>query len=152
MIFIASDHAGYKLKETLKDFFKEMHIEYLDIGPFTYDKEDDYPDYIYPAAQKVAENPDVHRGIVIGGSGQGEAIVANKVKGIRAGLYNGGPQEIVSLTRTHNNANVLALGARFLSIEQAKEAVKRWLNTSFQGEIRHQRRIEKISRLENSLK
>lgn len=151
MIFIASDHAGYDLKESLKDFFEEMDLQYTDMGPYSYDELDDYPDYIYPAASKVAENPDLHKGIVIGGSGQGEAIVANKVRGIRAGLYNGGPIEIVSLTRTHNNANVLALGARFLTEDLAREAVRNWLSTSFPGEERHQRRIEKIDRLENGL-
>jgi ribose 5-phosphate isomerase B len=149
MIFIASDHAGYDLKESLKELLEEMMLEYVDIGPHAYDELDDYPDYIYPAAKKVAEDPDKHKGIVIGGSGQGEAIVANKVKGIRAGLYHGGPEEIVSLTRTHNNANVLALGARFLTSDQAREAVRRWLGTSFPGEERHHRRIEKISQLEN---
>jgi len=149
MIFIASDHAGYELKDTLKGLLEEMDLPYKDMGPYSYDELDDYPDYIFPAASKVAEDPDLHKGIVIGGSGQGEAIVANKVKGIRAGLYNGGPVEIVSLTRTHNNANVLALGARFLSNEQAREAVRNWLNTSFPGEERHQRRIDKITRLEN---
>lgn len=149
MIFIASDHAGYDLKEDLKNLLGKMDLEYTDLGPFTYDELDDYPDYIYPVARMVAENPDIHKGIVIGGSGQGEAIVANKVKGIRAGLYNGGPLEIVSLTRTHNNANILALGARFLSPDQAREAVSQWLETSFPGETRHQRRIDKIRHLEN---
>ncbi len=148
MIFIASDHAGFDLKENLKNMLEKMELDYKDIGPHSYDESDDYPDYIYPAAKKVAEQPDTYLGIVIGGSGEGEAIVANKVKGIRAGLYNGGPQEIVSLTRTHNNANVLALGARFLTNDQAREAVRRWLGTSFPGDERHQRRIDKIRLLE----
>jgi len=148
MIFIASDHAGYDLKETLKDLLKEMDLDFIDIGPHLYNELDDYPDFIFPAAKKVAEDPDLHKGIVIGGSGQGEAIVANKVKGIRAGLYNGGPEEIVSLTRTHNNANVLALGARFLTSGQARKVVRSWLETSFPGDKRHQRRIEKIRLLE----
>jgi ribose 5-phosphate isomerase B len=148
MIYIASDHAGFELKEHLKKLFDEMNYEYTDMGPYTYEEYDDYPDYIYPAARKVAEDPDVHRGIMIGGSGQGEAIVANKVPGIRAGLYNGGPEEIVTLTRTHNNANVLSLGARFISFQQALLVVKSWLVTPFSGEERHLRRIEKISRLE----
>jgi ribose 5-phosphate isomerase B len=150
MIYIASDHAGFELKEHLKGLFKELDLEYTDMGPFTYEESDDYPDYIYPAAKKVAEKPDIHKGIMIGGSGQGEAIVANKVKGIRAGLYNGGPEEIVTFTRTHNNANVLALGARFLSAQQAILVVKSWLETPFSGDERHQRRINKISNLERT--
>jgi ribose 5-phosphate isomerase B len=149
MIYIASDHAGFDLKEQIKKLLEEMKMEYTDMGPHSYDAQDDYPDFVYPAAKRVAEKPGIHKGIVIGGSGQGEAIVANKVNGIRAGLYNGGPDEIVSLTRTHNNANVLSLGARFLSTALALAAVKNWLQTTYPGEERHQRRIEKIDRLEN---
>ncbi|MBS0000839.1 MAG: RpiB/LacA/LacB family sugar-phosphate isomerase [Cyclobacteriaceae bacterium] len=148
MIYIASDHAGFELKEHLKTLLEKMGLEFTDIGPHKYQEQDDYPDYIFPAAKKVAEKPDVHKGIVIGGSGQGEVIVANKVKGIRAGLYNGGPEEIVTFMRTHNNTNVLSLGAQFISPQQALMVVKSWLETSYPGEERHQRRIDKISRLE----
>ena len=102
-----------------------------------------------PAAQKVAENPDVHRGIIIGGSGQGEAMVANKVKGIRATVYYGGSQDILTFSKIHNNANMLSLGARFINPEEAKRAVKLWLSTPFPGEERHLRRIEKMKKFEN---
>src|SRR3989344_3228228 len=123
------------------------------------DEADDYPDFIIPCAQKVAKdiNPDTGSGslgIVIGGSGQGEAIAANKVKGIRAVVYYGpstgsgqAGAQIPKLAREHNNANVLSLGARFMSSDDAKKAVTAWLDAKFEGE-RHQRRLDKISEVE----
>ena|SRR3989338_3613451 len=149
MIYLASDHAGLELKEVIKQFLKQQGILFEDLGPFIYNREDDYPDFMIPAAQKVAENPDVHRGIIIGGSGQGEAMVANKVKGIRATVYYGGSQDILTFSKIHNNANMLSLGARFINPEEAKRAVKLWLSTPFPGEERHLRRIEKMKKFEN---
>ena len=149
MIYLASDHAGLELKEVIKQFLKQQGILFEDLGPFIYKREDDYPDFMIPAAQKVAENPDVHRGIIIGGSGQGEAMVANKVKGIRATVYYGGSQDILTFSKIHNNANMLSLGARFINPEEAKRAVKLWLSTPFPGEERHLRRIEKMKKFEN---
>jgi len=147
MIYIASDHAGFDLKKLLIEHLKDQDQEVEDCGPGAYDKEDDYPDFVYPCAVKVAQNPG-SMGIVIGHSGQGEAIVANKVKGIRAVVYYGGHEDIISLSRQHNNANVLSLGAAFLSPEQAERVVDLWIETGFDGG-RHQRRIEKISNLES---
>jgi len=146
MIYIASDHAGIELKQKLIDHLKEQGNEVEDCGAHTLDPEDDYPDFIYPCAVKVSENPG-SLGIVIGGSGNGEAIMANKVKGIRAAVYYGGHEDIVSLSRQHNNANVLSLGARFLSLDNAKRAVDLFMETGFDGG-RHERRIGKISNLE----
>lgn len=147
MIYIAADHAGYELKNELVNFFKKEGLEYEDCGPFEYDALDDYPDLIIPAAEKVAQDKNA-RGIVIGGSGQGEAIAANKVRGIRAALYYGYDENIITLSREHNNANVLALGARFVNEEEAKKVVKLWLETDFPNEERHQRRIEKLRKYE----
>jgi ribose 5-phosphate isomerase B len=90
-----------------------------------------------------------NKGIVIGGSGQGEAIAANKVKGVRAAVYYGGSLDIVKLSRTHNDSNILSLGARFLTQEEAIEAIKVWLETPFNNEERHKRRIKKIRAFEN---
>src|SRR6185436_11160166 len=143
MIFIASDHAGVELKAKLIDHLKKTGQEVEDCGAHKNDPEDDYPDFIHPCAVKVGANPG-SLGIVIGGSGQGEAIVANKVKGIRASVYYGSHEEIITLSRQHNNANVLSLGARFLTPEQAERAVDLWIETGFDGG-RHQRRIDKIS-------
>jgi ribose 5-phosphate isomerase B len=144
MIYLASDHAGFELKSKIAEFLKKEGIPFEDMGPHIYDENDDYPDFIIPAAKKVAEKPE-NKGIVLGGSGQGEAIAANKVKGVRAALYYGGQKDIVKLSRTHNDANILSLGARFVKAEEALEAVKVWLSTDFSQEERHRRRIEKIN-------
>ena len=149
MIYLASDHAGFELKEKLKKYLQEeLGQETHDMGAFAIDNNDDYPDFIIPTAQKVAEDPERNRGIISGGSGQGEAIAANKVKGIRAAVYYGGSMELVERSRSHNNTNILSLGARFISDKEAKDAVKIWLETEFEGG-RHERRINKISEFEN---
>ncbi|MBC2839529.1 RpiB/LacA/LacB family sugar-phosphate isomerase [Robiginitalea sp. SC105] len=147
MIYIASDHAGFDLKTALVRFLRDSGREVRDMGPETYDPEDDYPDYILPAAEAVAADPG-SLGVVIGGSGQGEALAANKVRGVRAALYYGGPREIISLSRTHNNANVLSLGARFISESEAVEVIGLWLETSFSGDLRHERRLLKLREYE----
>lgn len=147
-IYIASDHAGFELKKALMDHLRSKSIEVEDCGAFGFDPDDDYPDFIYPCSQKVASDFG-SLGIVIGASGQGEAIVANKVKGARAALYYGGNLDIIRKSKTHNDANVLSLGANFLSEEEAKEAVDLWLNTYFSGEERHERRIRKITIIDN---
>ena len=143
MIYLGADHAGFALKEELKQYLLGLAMEVEDLGAFELNPTDDYPDFIVPVAKKVAESPDQNRGVVFGGSGQGEAIAANKIKGIRAAVYYGGSLDIVKLSRQHNNTNILSLGARFLSKEEALEAVKVWLETPFEGG-RHERRIKKI--------
>ena len=147
-IYFASDHAGFELKEKLKEFLKEKGYEVEGLGDFVYDEQDDYPDFILRAADAVAKDKG-SKGIVLGGSGQGEAIAANKVKGIRAVVYYGGSEDIIKLSRQHNDANILSLGARFLSEDEAKRAVELWLKTSFSEEERHKRRIQKISEFES---
>jgi len=150
MLYLASDHAGLELKQDIAAFLKQANIEFIDIGPFTYDALDDYPDFIIPAAEKVAAKPNINRAIILGASGQGEAMTANKVSGVRAAVYYGGPEEIITLSKIHNNANILSLGAKFLSRDEAREIVKIWLNTDFANEARHVRRLSKISKYENS--
>lgn len=147
-IFLGSDHAGFELKEHIKKYLIKSGFNVEDKGSYKLDPQDDYPDFIVPVAKKVAENPENSRGIIFGASGQGEAIAANKVKGASAALYHGGNLDIVKLSRTHNNSNILSLGARFLTKEQAAEAVKLWLSTDFSGEERHARRIKKIDNIE----
>lgn len=142
-VYLASDHAGFELKEALVSHLSERGFMPEDLGPFTHEPTDDYPDTIAPLARKVAGEPGSF-GIVIGGSGQGEAMVCNRFHGVRAAVYYGGNVDILKLSREHNDANVLSLGARFLSIEDAKEAVLTWLNSSFPGEERHVRRIQKL--------
>ena len=152
-IFIASDHAGFELKEYLKTFLEQKGFGVKDFGAFAKDNEDDYPDFISKAAKEVSENPENVRAIVLGGSGQGEAIMANRFSNVRAVVYVGEPKEnedaldMIKLTREHNNSNVLSLGARFLTNSVAETAVKKWLETDFPAEDRHFRRIEKIESL-----
>jgi len=141
-IYLGADHAGYALKEKLKKFLSELGHKVEDKGAFQYDSEDDYPDFIKPVAEAVAKDSE-SRGIVLGGSGQGEAMVANRVSGVRAAVYYGNNLDIVKLSREHNDANILSLGARFISGDEAKNAVELWLATPFAGG-RHKRRIDKI--------
>lgn len=149
-IYIGSDHAGYDLKEKLLQFLIDLGYEVTDEGPFSFDPEDDYPDHVSEVAKEVANGGGEIKGIVLGGSGQGEAIVANRFKGVRAVVYYGGAGgTIVRLSREHNDANVLSIGARFVSEEEAKQAVKMWLETEFSGEERHKRRIAKLDQLDN---
>lgn len=147
-VHLATDHAGFELKESLKPFIESLGCEVVDHGAFSYDATDDYPDFIEKAATAVSEKPE-DRAIVMGASGQGEDMVADKFEHVRSAVYYGGPLEIVQLSRQHNDANVLSLGAKFLTVEEAQEAVKLWLETPFSGEERHERRIEKIDEIEN---
>lgn len=142
-VYIGSDHAGYELKEKLKVYVSSLGHDIEDMGAFELEKDDDYPDFIKPVAHAVAENPD-SMGIVLGGSGEGEEMAANKVEGVRATEYYGGNLEIVKVSREHNDANVLSLGARFVTEDEALQATKLFLETPFSNEERHIRRIEKI--------
>ncbi len=142
-IFIGTDHAGYSLKETLKDFLEKLGYQVEDKGAFELNEADDYPDFIIPVAEAVSLDPR-SLGIVIGGSGQGEAMTANKIRGIRSAVYYGGNLELVKLSREHNSANILSLGARFVTEEEAKKAVEIFTKTPFSKEERHIRRLDKI--------
>lgn len=147
-IFIGTDHAGFNLKEELKKYLSDLGHEVIDKGAFEYDKDDDYPDFVSLVAEGVAEagpeSEDDVMGIVLGGTGTGEAIEANRLLGVRTAVFYGGPLEIVKLAREHNDANILSLGARFIDLVEAKEAVRVFLETPFSGEERHIRRIVKL--------
>ncbi|MBI5421373.1 MAG: RpiB/LacA/LacB family sugar-phosphate isomerase [Parcubacteria group bacterium] len=142
-IYLGTDHAGFELKEKIKTFLLEKGHEVKDFGAFSLDPDDDYPDFIRPVAEAVAQDKE-SRGIILGGSGQGEAMVANRVSGIRATVYYGGNHEIIKLSREHNDANVLSLGVRFLTEDEAISMITLWLSLPFSGEERHERRIEKL--------
>ncbi len=150
-IFLGADHAGFELKEEVKKYIQKLGYGVEDRGAFRLDAEDDYPDFISAAAKEVAKNLDNHKGIIFGGSGQGEAIVANKIKGIRAAVFNSDNLDIAKLSRLHNDANILSIGARFVSKETAFRAIKLWLQTDFSNETRHKRRLRKIENLEKKL-
>ena len=154
-IYFASDHAGFELKEKVKEFVTTLGHEVEDFGAKTYIVGDDYPDYISQAAFAVSEDPENSRAIIFGASGQGEAMCANRYKNVRASVYYGEPEsgffskkgDVIALSREHNNANILSIGARFVSFEQAKVAIKKWLIINFTNEERHARRLEKLEKL-----
>jgi ribose 5-phosphate isomerase B len=158
-VYIAGDHTGYELKKELMIYINSLGLEAVDKGPFEYDADDDYPDFVHPAAVAVASDKESF-GVLLGGSGQGEAICANRVKGARAAVFYGAvtaksavdiegnvstdPYEIVKLAREHNNANIISFGTRFISNEDIKESIKIFTETHFKGVGRHLRRINKI--------
>lgn len=146
-ILIASDHAGFELKNSLVAYLKEKY-EVIDMGAHLKDPLDDYPPIMAPVAMAVLQDPEHIKAIVFGGSGNGEAMVCNRFPEIRAAVYYGGPLDIVKLSREHNDANVLSLGARFINEVGMKEAVDLWLSTPFSGDERHVRRIELIDAIE----
>ena len=143
-ILLGADHAGFALKEKIKKSLKEEGFQVEDQGAFGLDETDDYPDIISIVAKRVSSNSKHFLGVIFGGSGQGEAIVANRLPNVRAVVYYGGDSEIIKLSRQHNDANILSIGARFVTEEEAKEMIKLWLATNFSGEDRHLRRIQKI--------
>jgi len=141
-IVLATDHAGFELKESVKKYLLDFNYDVKDFGAFEYEPTDDYPDFINPAAKFISEN-DNTIGIIFGGSGQGEAMAANRFKGVRAAVFYGGPDQIIELSRLHNNANVLSFGSRFIEPENAIDLIKKWLGIEFEGG-RHQQRIAKL--------
>lgn len=158
-IAITTDHSGFAALKELRTFLESLGHMCVDFGPQTFDPEDDYPDFMFPAAKAVADGScDI--GIIMGGSGQGEAIAANRIKGIRCAVFYGSviaktaidaegtmsddPYEIVKLSRQHNNANVLSLSARFLTMDEMKQASQVWLETPTTDVERHLRRIAKL--------
>ena len=141
-IHLATDHAGLELKNSIKAHLLTKGYNVTDHGAHEYDALDDYPDFIFPCARAVASDPE-RRGIILGGSGQGEAMAANRIKGVRAAVFYNGPKEIVKLSRGHNNANILSIGARFMSEEEIHDVIELWFEEPFESG-RHQRRIEKL--------
>jgi len=144
-VYLGSDHAGYELKQHLVQWLTKAGHEPVDCGPHIYDAVDDYPPFILRAAERAAADPEA-LGIVIGGSGNGEAIAANKVKGVRAALA--WSTQTAELGREHNNANVISIGARMHSLDEATGFVEVFVNTPFSQDPRHIRRIDMISEYE----
>ncbi len=146
-VYLGSDHAGFELKAAIVAWLRQAGHEPVDCGPASYDPEDDYPVYVLRAATGVAGDPG-SLGIVIGGSGNGEQIAANKVPGIRAALA--WTVETAQLAREHNDANVLSLGAREYPLEKAVGLAKTFIETPFSGEPRHTRRLAEIADFEKT--
>jgi len=146
-VYLGSDHAGFELKAALVEWLAAAGHEAVDCGPASYVPDDDYPVYVLRAAEKVAADPG-SMGIVIGGSGNGEQIAANKVPGIRAALA--WTVATAQLARQHNDANVLSLGARQYSLEDAVELAKIFVATPFSEEPRHERRLAMVTEFEKT--
>lgn len=148
-IYLATDHAGFQLKEDVKNYLEEKGSHVFDCGALTLEPGDDYPEYMVRAAENVKKDSmhDPSVAIIFGGSGQGEAIVANRFRHVRAIVYAGGNLELVKLGREHNDANVLSIGARFVTLDEAKQAIDLFLSTSFSHEERHADRIVQIEEL-----
>lgn len=158
-IALTTDHTGIEAVKKLKEFLNSLGHECVEFGPQTFDAYDDYPDFMFPAARSVAAG-ECEAGIILGGSGQGEAMAANRVKGVRCAVFYGlavakeaidvegnqsdDPYEILRLSRQHNHANVLSLSARFLSLDEMKQAIEIWLATPYSKEERHARRVQKL--------
>jgi ribose 5-phosphate isomerase B len=159
-IYLAGDHAGFRLKSALLEHLPVLGYDVEDLGPLTLDPEDDYPDYVNPLAARIAAESGAF-GIILAGSGQGEAMAANRVKGVRCAVFYGKMTAVetldaegghaqdgfdaVRLARKHNNANVLSIGARFVSPEDADAAIRIFLDTAFDASSpRHERRLNKF--------
>lgn len=143
-IYLSGDHAGFYDKEKIKTFLEQKGLIVVDFGPSIYKKDDDYPDFVIPMAKQVAKAKAM--GIIIAGSGVGETIATNKIKGIRAVNFQGGSAKIIRTSREHDNANVLCMGSRFLTLNEMKRAINAFLSSKFQRG-RHQRRLNKITKM-----
>jgi ribose 5-phosphate isomerase B len=143
-IHLASDHAGFEHKEVVREWLSGLGFAVVDHGAKVYEAGDDFPDFIKLAAAAVNENPENSCGIIFGGSGQGEAMVANSYPKVRATVYYGGNKEIIKLSKEHNDANILSIGARFVSIDETKEVIWEWLHESVLEDEKYQRRNQKI--------
>ncbi len=158
-IAITTDHTGFKALQTLKSWLQSLGHDCVDLGPTSHDIDDDYPDFMFLVARAVARG-DCEAGIILGGSGQGEAMAANRIKGARCALFYGpvkakvavdadgntsqDPYEILRLSRQHNHANVLSLAARFVTLDEMKQAITIWLETPYGDAERHVRRVYKL--------
>ena len=149
-IHLATDHAGYTHKNAVADWLRGEGYVVVDHGAAVHDPEDDYPDFIARAAMAISRNPS-ERAIIFGGSGQGEAMLANRFPAVRATvLYSDNP-EIVTLSREHNDANVLSIGARFLTVDETKKHIWNWLHTERSDVDRHNRRIDKVAAITKNI-
>lgn len=149
-IHLATDHAGYSHKNAVADWLRLEGYTVIDHGATIYDSEDDYPDFIARAAMAISRQPS-DRAIIFGGSGQGEAMLANRFPAVRATVLYTDNADIVELSRAHNDANVLSIGARFLSIDDTKKHIWNWLHLERSDTVRHNRRIEKVAAITKNI-
>lgn len=143
-VHLACDHAGFAYKESVRVWLKSINLAVVDHGAYEFNVEDDFNEFVKDAVESMV-NADVrHCAVIFGGSGQGEAMMANRVSGARAGVYYGGNLDVVRLSRQHNNTNVLSLGARFLSLAEVKESIEVWLIEASWSEEKYTRRNNKL--------
>ncbi len=150
-IHLATDHAGFARKNEVKGWLEREGYSIVDHGALHLDALDDFPDFISMAAQAVSKEPQSSRAIIFGGSGQGEAMVANRYSNVRATVYYGGDEEIIRLSRQHNDANVLSIGVRFVDAEITLKVVELWLNEVPLTDEKYARRNRKIERISKTL-
>jgi len=150
-IHLATDHAGFAHKEAISAWLKEEGYEVQDHGATALDDNDDFPDFISLAANAVNKKPNESKGIVFGGSGQGEGMMANSYPNVRATVYYGGNDNMPTLSRQHNDANVLSIGARFVDIDSAKKIIWEWLHTEALTEEKYHRRNKKMASITKSI-
>lgn len=150
-VYLATDHAGLEHKDAVREWLQSEEVPVTDFGAFVLNPEDDFPTYISQAVRTVSLYPQHTAAIIFGGSGQGEAILANRYPRVRASVYYGGPDEIVSLSRQHNDANVLSIGARFVSIDDCKRVIWDWLHTARLEDTKYIRRNQQISHITKQL-
>jgi ribose 5-phosphate isomerase B len=149
-IYVASDHAGFEYKAAVLAWLSDEGYTVIDVGATSYDPQDDFPDYIMAAAVAVAAAPTTRAAIIFGGSGQGEAMAANRFAGVRATVYYGGSDDIIALSREHNDANVLAIGARFINLDETKRVIWKWLHLPAGTDEKYARRNRKIDSIARS--
>lgn len=148
-IILASDHAGFDLKNKIKDFLLEENFRNVeDVGAHTLDPDDNYPEIMLPVAMRIMKDQKGTLAIIFGKSGNGEAMICNRFPGVRAAVYHGKNLEIVRLSKEHNDANVLSIGAGFVEFEEAREAVRTFISTPFSNDKRHIKRIEMLDNIE----
>lgn len=152
IVHLATDHAGFAHKEEIKNWLNDNGVEVIDHGSLVFDEVDDFPDFIAKAARAVSVGGDSAVGIIFGGSGEGEAMVANRFANVRATVYYGAVPEIIALSREHNDANVLSIGARFVSIEECKEVIAKWFTGRVLPDEKYRRRNQKIEKVTRDLK
>lgn len=146
-IHLGTDHAGLALKDEVRTWLESESFLVVDHGAHSFDGEDDFPDFVVPAVRAIVGRSE-SAAIIFGGSGQGEAMAANRVAGIRAAVFYGGEEAIVPLSRQHNDANVLSLGARFVTPPDAKRIIWEWLHTAALSNVKYARRNQKIEQIE----
>lgn len=151
IIHLATDHAGFAHKEAVRAWLSGEGYIVIDHGAHEFDAKDDFPDFIMQAAAVISQRPHDCRAIIFGGSGQGEAMLANRFPHVRAAVYYGGEESIPALSREHNDANVLSIGARFVSVDTTKKIIWEWLQTDFLADEKYARRNKKIEVVTKSL-